>query len=197
MIGPAEFARRVRDFIRAGHAERRLDKEVRFHLEMEAQKYEREGMSPHEARRAAVARFGGVDANKESVRDARGFRWLDDFIADVRYACRSLRHTPGFTGIAVVTLSIGIGATTAVFTVFNAVLLRPLPFRDAESLAVVYAQNREMQATGVNISYPDYLDWQRSVRAFADLAVFNWSSYTLSGKEVRNASTARKSAPIS
>lgn len=183
MMGPAEFARRVRDFIRAGHAERRLDEEVRFHLEMEAQKYEREGMSPHEARRAAVARFGGVDANKESVRDARGFRWLDDFIADARYACRSLRHTPGFTGIAVVTLSIGIGATTAVFTVFNAVLLRPLPFRDAERLAVVYAQNREMQATGVNISYPDYLDWQRSVRAFADLAVFNWSSNTLSGKE--------------
>jgi putative ABC transport system permease protein len=183
MTGPAEFVRRVRDFLRAGDAEGRLDEEVRFHLDMEAEKNEREGMTPHEARRAAVARFGGVDTHKESVRDARGFRWIDDLISDTRYAWRSLRRAPGFTGIAVVTLSLGVGVTTAVFTVFNAVLLRPLPYPDADRLAVVYAQNREMQATGVNISYPDYLDWQRSVRAFAGLAVFNWGANTLSGKE--------------
>jgi putative ABC transport system permease protein len=181
MIGPAEFVRRMRDFLRAGLAERRLEEEVRFHLEMESAKNERDGMTPQEARRAAGARFGGVDAHKESVRDARGFRWMDDFLGDARYALRSLRHTPGFTGIAVVTLAIGIGVTISVFTVFNAVLLRPLPFHDPEKLAVVYAQNRDMHATEVNISYPDYLDWQHSVKAFSRLAVFNWSSKTLSG----------------
>jgi len=181
MLGPAEFARRLRDFFQADRAERRLAEEMRFHLEMEAEKNAREGMPPHEARRAAAARFGGVEAHKESVRDARGFRWMDDLLCDVRYACRSLRRTPAFAGIAVATLAIGIGVTTAVFTVFNAVLLRPLPFRDAERLAVVYAQNLEMQETEVNISYPDYLDWQRRVRAFTGLAVFNWGAYTLSG----------------
>jgi putative ABC transport system permease protein len=183
MTGPAEFMRRVRDFLRAGDAERRLDDEVRFHLQMEAEKNVRDGMSADDARRAARVRFGGVDAHKESVRDARGFRWLDDFVGDTRYAWRSLRRTPAFTGIAVVTLALGIGVTTAVFTVFNSVLLRPLPYPDADRLAVIYAQNHEMQATGVNISYPDYLDWQRSVRAFEALAVFNWESNTLSGKE--------------
>jgi putative ABC transport system permease protein len=183
MLGPAEFARRLRDFFQADRAERQLDEEMRFHLEMEAEKNERQGMTPQEARRAAATRFGGLEDHKESVRDARGFRWMDEFLCDARYACRSLRRTPAFAGIAVATLAIGIGVTTAVFTLFNAVLLRPLPFRDAERLAVVYAQNREMQATEVNISYPDYLDWQRRVRAFAGFAVFNWGAYTLSGAE--------------
>jgi predicted permease len=183
MLGPAEFARRLRDFFQAGRAERQRDEEMRFHLEMEAEKHVRQGMTPHEARRAAAARFGGLEVHKEAVRDARGFRWMDEFLCDARYACRSFRRTPSFAGIAVATLAIGIGVTTAVFTLFNAVLLRPLPFRDAERLAVVYAQNREMQATEVNISYPDYLDWQRRVRAFAGLAVFNWGAYTLSGPE--------------
>jgi putative ABC transport system permease protein len=182
-MGPAEFLRRVRDFLRTGRQERRLDEEMRFHLEMEADKNERAGMTPLEARRAAVLSFGGVDAHKESVRDARGFRWLDDAITDVRYAWRSLRHTPGFTAIAILTLSVGIGVTTAAFTAFYAVWLRPLPYPDGDRLVVLYAQNREMQETGINISYPDYLDWQRSVRAFAGLAVFNWASNTLSGKE--------------
>jgi putative ABC transport system permease protein len=182
-MGPAEFLRRARDFLRTGRQERRLDEEMRFHLEMEADKNERAGMTPREARRVARLSFGGVDAHKESVRDARGFRWLDDLIADVRYAWRSLRHTPGFTAIAILTLSIGIGVTTAAFTAFHAVWLRPLPYADADRLVILYAQNREMQATEVNISYPDYLDWQRSMRAFAGLAVFNWASNTLSGKE--------------
>ena len=137
MIGPVEFVRRVRDLLRAGDAERRLDEEVRFHLQMEAEMNEREGMTPHEARRVAATRFGGVDTHKESVRDARGFRWIDDLISDTRYAWRSLRRAAGFTSIAVVTLSMGIGVTTAVFTVFNAVLLRPLPYPDADRLAVV------------------------------------------------------------
>ncbi len=183
MMGPAEFLRRARNFLRTRYQERRLDEEMRFHLEMEAEKNERAGMTPSEARRAAILSFGGVDTHKESVRDARGFRWLDDLIADVRYASRSLRQTPGFTAIAVLTLSIGIGVITAAFTAFYTVWLQPLPYPDADRLFVVYAQNREMHETGVNISYPDYLDWRRSVRAFAGLAVFNWNSNTLSGRE--------------
>ena len=92
MTGPSEFVRSVRDFLRAGDAEHRLNEEVRFHLEMEAEKNEREGMTPHEARRVAATRFGGVERHKESVRDARGFRWIDDLISDTRYAWRSLRR---------------------------------------------------------------------------------------------------------
>ena len=101
MIGLPELLRRLRALCRRSAAEARLDEEVRFHLEMEAEKNAREGMPPDEARRAAVLRFGGVESHKESVRDARGFRWLDDFVSDARYAWRSLRRTPAFSSVAV------------------------------------------------------------------------------------------------
>ena len=120
------FARRA--------AEARMDEEFRLHVELETEKNIRAGMDPREARRRALLAFGGIERHKEEMRDGRGARWLEDCARDLRYAARSLARAPGFTLIAVLTIAIGIGATTIVYSMVNAALLRPLPVPDPERL---------------------------------------------------------------
>jgi predicted permease len=130
--------RRTVNLLRPGHAEPELDREIASHLAMLADDFEHRGMTPDEARLAARRGFGGVEQTKETHRDARSFVWLDDARRDLRYAIRSLRRTPGFTIVAVVTLALGIGAVTAIFSVVHAVLLQPLPFPHADGLVQLY-----------------------------------------------------------
>ena len=99
-----------------------MEEEFRFHLEMEAAQREREGASKEEARRLALATFGGVERHKEAMRDSRGARWLGDLRQDIHFAVRTLARRPGFAIMALLTIAVGIGATTAVFTLANAVL---------------------------------------------------------------------------
>jgi putative ABC transport system permease protein len=174
---------RVRALFRRGAAERELNDELAFHIEMETRKNIDAGMSERDARRRALVSFGGVDAHKESLRDTRSFRWLEDALSDARYALRWLGRVRGFTVVAVLTLGLGIGATTAIFTVVNAVLLRPLPYADADELAIIYGRNPERGGTNVNISYEDYRSWKREVGAFERLGVFNWVSNTIGGDD--------------
>jgi hypothetical protein len=101
-----------------------MDEEFRFHVDMATEANLRAGMSAAEARRRALVSFGGVDRHKERMRDERGGQWLEDVALDVRYAFRTLRRTPAFTGAAVVTLALGIGANTAVFGVVESLFLR-------------------------------------------------------------------------
>ena len=109
-----------------------LRDEMQAHLEMETSENIRRGMDPTEARRRALLASGGITVAAESVRDQRGLPWIEGLATDIKYALRALRHTPAFTVVVVVTLALGIGANTAIFSVVRGVLLKPLPHRDGD-----------------------------------------------------------------
>ncbi|MEQ8330213.1 MAG: ADOP family duplicated permease [Longimicrobiales bacterium] len=145
-----------------------LDEEIRFHLEMEAGKLEAEGRSPGDARREALRRFGGVERMKERTRDERGTRLLEDTVRDVLYTLRTLRRDPAFAVVAVLTLSLGVGATTAMYTLVDGVLLRPLPYPAAHELVSI----RERTAEGGTLatSYLNFMDWRTASDRIAAMA---------------------------
>src|SRR5450631_1153034 len=117
--------------------EEQLDKELRFHLDQYATDLIEQGHDPEEARRQARLALGGPEQVKETCRDARGTRWLEDFWHDLRYAVRTLRQKPGFAAVALLTLGLGTGATTVMFTVINGVLLKPLSYPDPDRLVAL------------------------------------------------------------
>jgi putative ABC transport system permease protein len=138
------FLSRVWGLVRAHQFERALREEIAAHLEEATDEYVRQGRSPAEARRLALRSFGGVMQAQEACRDARSFVWLDHLRRDVRHAGRTLRRSPGFTAVAVLTLAIGIGAVTTLFSVLNGVVLKPLSYPDANrivSLINLYADH--------------------------------------------------------
>jgi hypothetical protein len=122
---------------RRGALERDLDREMRFHIDAATDALMRGGMSREEARRTALLEFGGVEQIKEHVRDARGTRGVEDFLSDVRHALRAMRRAPGLSLAAVLTLAIGIGANTSVWSIIDALLRRPLPVERPEELYAV------------------------------------------------------------
>jgi predicted permease len=164
-----EQVRRLRSVLRRRAIEDGLAEEIRFHLDHQTEKYIRAGMTPDEARRQAHIRFGGVERMKESTRDEFRASLLEDLLRDLRYGVRMLRRAPGFAAVAVLTLALGIGASTAVFSVVNGVLLRPLPYPDADRIVRVFqidANGRRMGAA----SEPNYLDWKQRTRVFRAMA---------------------------
>ena len=132
-------ARQILALLRKEPVERELDDEVRFHIEMETEQNVRAGMSEAEARRRALLAFGGTEKFKEEVRSARWTRLIEDIVADARYGVRALAKRRGFAAAALVTMALGIGGTTAVFSVVEGVLLRPLPYAEPERLVSVDA----------------------------------------------------------
>lgn len=165
----ARARRRLRVWLDRTAVEREMDDEMRFHLEMDARERVRGGMPPDEAWRAARRDFGGVERFKDDARDARGGRALEEQWADVRYALRGLRRSPGFTLTAVLTLGLGIGATTAVFSVVHAVLLAPLPYPESERLVRIFQQNSPTNRW--TISNADWQGIREHQRSFASVAL--------------------------
>jgi putative ABC transport system permease protein len=151
--------------------EQELDDEVRSHLEMLEQEYLRRGMSPQEARYAALRSFGGVDQTKERYREQRGLPFVDAFFQDLRYGWRGLLRNPGFAAVAILTLALGIGANTAIFSVVHAVLLRPLPYRNPSRL--VYISEFWPHETPVRtVPNPDFANWSEHGQLFDGLAAY-------------------------
>ncbi len=163
------LAARLRSLFRGGREDAEAQEELRFHLEMETEKNLRAGMDPREARRQAHVRLGGVDAIREAVRDARGWRPLEDLLRDLGYALRIARRNPGFTAAAVVSLAIPICFNTAAFTIVDSLLFRPLPVSRAAELVDVYTSDPGVERYSTT-SYPDYLDLRAENDVFTDMA---------------------------
>ncbi len=150
-----------------------LDEEVRSHLELMTDEKMKEGMSSEEASRAAKIELGGVEQVKEEVRASRAGAWIDIVLQDIRFGLRMLRKNRGFTVVAVLTLALGIGANTAIFSVVSAVLLRPLPYQDPDRLAWVTERFALSVGPG-GVLGPDYVEWQRRNQSFQQIEGFSF-----------------------
>jgi predicted permease len=161
--------------------ERELDDEVAFHMEMEARRLAQRGMTEEEARRQARRNFGPALRNKERAREAWGIGLIQDLKADARYAVRGLRRNPAFAAVAILTLALGIGGTTAIFGVLNGVVLKPLPFHEPERLVAVH---HTMPAIGVDetpLSPALYLTFREHSRTLEDIGVWKRRPVTITG----------------
>src|SRR6266404_74088 len=159
--------------------DRELDDEIESHIQMHIEDNLRLRMTPEEARRQAMIQFGGIESTKESYRDQRGLPLLDTFFHDIRFGARQLRKKPGFAAVAVLTLALGIGANTAIFSVVDAVLLRPLAYPDSGQL--VSLSERGPDWSGGSLSYPNFIDWRDQQSAFEKFGVYSGNNFTLTG----------------
>jgi hypothetical protein len=162
------FLLRIISVFRHGHQERELSREMESHLALLEDDFMAGGMSAGDAKLAARKAIGGVEQAKELQRDARMFRWINDLPRDAAYAVRSLRRSPAFTVAAVLTLAIGIGATTAIFSVINRVLLQPLPFPDGDRLVLVREPERTPRTPP--LTYAEYLEWRSRTQTLSGIA---------------------------
>src|ERR1035441_7048776 len=154
--------------LRHRRLDRELDDEVVAHIELAERDARARGLSPEEARRAARLAFGGIEYMKEEHRDRRSVRWIETLLKDFRYGLASLRREPGFAVVAVGVLALGIGANTAMFSVLDAVLLKPLPFPEPERMATV--DEAANATTRYRAGALNYVDWKRLSTAFEYLS---------------------------
>jgi len=164
--------RRWRALTRRKELEDQLDDELRFHLQKDIEQNIRNGMSPEDARFAALKAFGAVDQSKEECRDARGVTLLENTIRDVSYSVRVLVKGYAFTTVVILTLALGIGANTAIFSFANGILLRPLPYPQSDRLAVLDETALKRGIDSMSVSYPNFLDWREQNTVFEDVAVY-------------------------
>jgi putative ABC transport system permease protein len=183
MIRLRELLFRLQPFFRRKKIETGLSEEIQSHIEMATEANIAAGMSPKEARYAALREFGGVEQIKERYRDERGIRWLEDFFSDIRFAARSLRKSSGFTTVAVLTLALCIGANSAVFSIIYAVLLKPYPWPDADRLVFVHSNYSKIGRERVFSSVPDYFDRRNGVAIFEESALYTNRGFNFSSGE--------------
>jgi putative ABC transport system permease protein len=168
--------RRMRGWLRAmvtrSRVEREMDAELRFHVEAYAEDLVSSGVPRDEALRRARLEFGGIEQTKEICRDARGVNIVESFAQDIRFGLRMLRKNPGVTSTVALTLALGIGVNTAMFSVLNGWLLRPLPVPSPEQIIVLAGEQKE--GSNGNFSYPDFLDFQKATDCFSSLFGYAW-----------------------
>jgi putative ABC transport system permease protein len=170
---------RLRALLRKSEMEHELDEELRHHIEQQTEQNIRLGMNPEEARHAARKAFGGVEQAKERSRDARGVRWLEELWQDLRYGARMLMKNPGFTLVAVITIALGIGANTAIFSLVEALLLRPLPYHEPDRLVLLSEKGRSGWRN--YIPYPNFSDWRERAQSFEGMASIRNQTLNLTG----------------
>ncbi len=181
---------RVRALLRRDAVLEDIEEELRLHVEMETQANVGRGMTPDEARTAARRSFGNAGRIEDMAYEIRGGGMLETFWQDLRYGARMLFKNPGFTAVAVVTLALGIGANTAIFSLVNATLLLRLPFAEPESLVYVYSgQQGNLYNTS---SYPDYVEFREQTQVFTGLAARGGISASRLGHLLRRARRARR-----
>lgn len=172
----------VRWMARRNQAERDLNDEMEAFVDMAAADQIRDGATVDEARRQAALQLGGLEQAKERVRGARHGAWLDVAGRDVRYGLRQVRRNPAFSAIAIATLALGIGGMTAMFSAFDAVLIRPMPYADADRLVMIWDATGETDVTSRHNSTPaEWIAWRRLNTVFTDLAATQPADATLSG----------------
>jgi len=164
---------------RKERTEDRLDSELRFHLEQRARELAEAGVTPEEAGRRARIEFGGVEGIKEECRESRRVHVIETLLQDIRYSLRMMRGNLGFTTVAILTLALGIGANTAIFSVVNGVLLNPLPYPNPEQLVGLHESKANFQ--NGSISYPNSLDWRKDNRSFSGMAIMRRYAFSLTG----------------
>ena len=163
------IALRLRSLFRRRQVDQELDEEIREHVDHLTNEYIANGLAPREAREAALREFGGVVRAKENCRDARKVDWLQNFVQDVRFGARMLRKSPGVTAVVVIALALGVGANTAIFSIVNGFLLRPLPVPSPEQITVLAIQQKDAPIGSSGFSYPEFLDFRRQAGMFSDV----------------------------
>jgi len=175
------FMSRVRGLFLKRKLEQELEDEIRAHLEMQTEDNLRQGMSAGEARLAALRKFGGVEQVKENYRERRSLPVVDATLQDLRLGVRMLIKHPSFTGVAVLTLALGIGANITIFSVVNSVLLRPLPYPEADRLVYLWSEAPMQNIRERASAYANFSEWRNQNKSFEDLAVFDPTVVTLTG----------------
>ncbi|MFL6275034.1 MAG: ADOP family duplicated permease [Blastocatellia bacterium] len=190
-----KLSRITQSVLRRNQREREMDAELRFHLEMETRKHRARGLSEPAARQAALRSFGGVELTKEQCRDARGGRFIETSLQDLRYGARVLRRNPGFTLVALLTLALGIGANTAIFSVIYGVLMRPLPYADGNRLVILHQQAPLARVEDMGFSVKEINDYREQAQTLDQVVEHHSMSFILlGGEEAQRVQTAVVSA---
>ncbi len=171
------LVRRILNLLSRSTVQREIDAELQAHIEMRAADNLAAGMPPEEARRDALLKFGNPTVMKEKVAGVDAALSLDSLLRDIHYAYRKLRKSPAFAVTVIATLALGIGANTAIFSIVDAVLLRPLPYRNADRLVVVWQTDAAHRGVGAWFDpYREFEEWQRGSRSFEKLAAMTWAT---------------------
>src|ERR1700689_429651 len=179
----ARFRSWLKWMLKGQRLESEMETEVRFHIESRAADLVRKGLSQQQAMRQARIEFGGIESHKDAVRASVGVRWWGELGSDMRHGLRLLRKNPGFTAVAILTLALGVGGNTAIFSIVNAVLLRSLSYRDPDRLVRIYFNEPGVGLRDVRFSKPELDDLQTRAGAFDDVSPIFEGSENLPGTE--------------